>query len=73
MQGVSTTPPSLVASVGSGLSAYNYLNNGLTAINQTATTLAGALSGNDFISLRYPIIRQFNNDNFDKDQARKPE
>lgn len=50
MQGISSTSPSLVAALGSGLTAQNYLNNGLTGTNQTATTLSAAISGNDYIS-----------------------
>jgi O-glycosyl hydrolase len=50
MTGVSATAPSLVASLATGLSAVNYLGNGLTGSNQTATSLAAALTGNDYIS-----------------------
>jgi hypothetical protein len=50
LSGVSTTAPSLVASLGPGLTAINYLGNGLTGSNQTATSLAAAITGNDYIS-----------------------
>jgi hypothetical protein len=50
MSGVSATSPSLVASLATGLSAINYLGNGLTGGGQTATSLAAAISGNDYIS-----------------------
>ncbi len=36
---------------GSGLTAINYLGNGFTASDQTATTQAAALTGNDYIAL----------------------
>lgn len=48
--GVSTTAPSAVAQFGAGLTATNYLSNGLTGLNQTATTLAAAITGNDYIT-----------------------
>ncbi|HEX8530838.1 MAG TPA: PA14 domain-containing protein, partial [Cytophagales bacterium] len=48
--GVSTTAPSLVASLGSGLRAVDYFVNGFAAGNQTATSLADAIAGNDYIS-----------------------
>ncbi|MBO0933861.1 Ig-like domain-containing protein [Fibrella aquatilis] len=41
---------SAVAKLGPGLSVINYLSNGLTGTEQTATNLAGALLGNDYIS-----------------------
>lgn len=50
MSGVSNTAPSCVASLGSGLAVINYLNNGLTGTNCTATTIANAISGNDYIT-----------------------
>lgn len=50
MSGVSATAPSLVASLATGLPAINYLGNGLTGGGQTATSLAAAISGNDYIS-----------------------
>lgn len=50
MSGISNTAPSCVVSLGSGLSAINYLNNGLTGTNCTSTTIAAAISGNDYIS-----------------------
>ncbi len=40
------------AQLGAGLAVINYLGNGLTGTEQTATNLAGALSGNDFFSFR---------------------
>jgi len=48
--GVSTASPSSVASLGAGLAASNYLSNGLTATQQTQTTLANAITGNDYIA-----------------------
>ena len=48
--GIATTSPSGVASFGSGLTALNYLSNGLTAVNQTTLTLAAALSGNEYFT-----------------------
>jgi hypothetical protein len=47
---IATTAPSGVASIGPGLTPINYIGNGLTARNCTATTLAGALAGNDYFS-----------------------
>ncbi len=44
------TPPSGVASIGPGLTPFDYLGNALTATNQTATTLAGAITGSDYFS-----------------------
>ena len=48
--GISTTSPSAVASLGAGLTVANYLSNGLTATQQTQTTLAAAITGNDYIT-----------------------
>jgi hypothetical protein len=41
---------SAAASLGSGLNSINYLGNSIAGTNQTATTLAAALTGNDYIS-----------------------
>jgi len=38
------------AAIGSGMSALNYLNDGLTATNCNSTTLAEAIANNDYIS-----------------------
>ncbi|MDX2189392.1 MAG: Ig-like domain-containing protein, partial [Bacteroidota bacterium] len=38
------------ATIGAGLSALDYLSHGLTASDNTSTTLAQAISGNDYIS-----------------------
>ena len=50
MPGVSTTAPSLVASMGPGLTAVDYFINAFTGRGQTATSLADAITGNDYIS-----------------------
>ncbi|MBD0254694.1 MAG: Ig-like domain-containing protein, partial [Cytophagales bacterium] len=50
MPGVSTTAPSLVASLASGLTAVDYFTNSLIGRGQTATSLADAIAGNDYIS-----------------------
>jgi hypothetical protein len=50
MPGVSTTAPSLVASLASGLIAVDYFTNSFIGRGQTATTLADAITGNDYIS-----------------------
>ncbi|MBD0255362.1 MAG: T9SS type A sorting domain-containing protein [Cytophagales bacterium] len=50
VSGVSTTAPSLVASLASGFTAVDYFANSLIGRNQTATTLAAAITGNDYIS-----------------------
>ena len=48
--GISTSSPSGVLSLGAGFNATNYLTNGFTANRQTATTLADAITGNDYFS-----------------------
>jgi glucuronoarabinoxylan endo-1,4-beta-xylanase len=48
--GISTSSPSAVASLASGLTAINYLSNGLTGREQSQTTLAAAITGNEYIS-----------------------
>ncbi len=46
----------LSTSFGSGLSAINFLGNGFTASAQMATTLAEAISGNEYISFKIAPI-----------------
>jgi PKD repeat protein len=52
LSGISTTTPSLMSHVGSGLSASGYIGNGMYATNQTTSALSTSIAGNEYFSFK---------------------